>query len=195
MTELNLKQKNGFTLLELITSLIIFSAIALGLTYTFSEIQAYFRQQTFFEDADHYGNTVLDMIADSLMIANDITLTSRNGYSVIDLKIPHRSKQNGSIVTNHPVFFADIEKGVLLDSEPIWLFKSYKSVIADYELQDFWCELLPGGIGNSSPALAKIRRSTYVLSLAIKLKIQRNSNVVRKIFKFRRKIFAANDYL
>ncbi|NOZ07927.1 MAG: hypothetical protein GXO91_03490 [FCB group bacterium] len=193
--DLSLTRPNGFTLLEAITSLIIFAAIALGLTYTFSEIQAYFRQQTYFEDADHYGNTVLDMIADSLMLATEVTLTSRNGYSVIDLKIPHRSTETGQIVNSHPVFFADEEKGVLLNGEPIWLFKSFKSTTTVYELQDFWCEPLPASIGNYSPALSKIRRSTYVLSMAVRLKVQRKSSVVKKVFKFRRKVFAANDYL
>ncbi len=180
------KYLSGFTLLEVMISVIIFAGITLGLFFTFSEISAYFSKETYIEDVNHYGNTVLDDLNSTLMKAKKITLTSRNGFRVLEVVSPDDKKD---------VFSAEDDKGILRNGESFVPFKSFKTDIAEYTVTEFWVETLPAADGAYSPALAKIRRSMFVVTFEVLLNAHRKKIDTEQAFRFSRTVFAANYYL
>ena len=193
----NKKSVSGFTLMEMMLTIIIFSAVTLGISYTFSEIYAYYLQQTYYEDVANYGNTWADEIVDYIRAAEKITLTSRDGYRVIEIKYYKKDPDTGEINLEKKTFSASAADGILEDDHvlPRRRFKTFTSDIADYKLEQFWCDPIAGDLGNFSQGLNRVRKAIYEITIEIRLKTLRKGMTTAKTFQFKRRVFASNVYL
>ena len=93
------KSHPGFTLIEMVTTLIIASSIFIGLMNITANVTKNIERDALFEDIKHYSTNVMDMITSDVKDADSVNIKSLFGSWQID--IYNKSVENNSVVWNY----------------------------------------------------------------------------------------------
>ena len=178
----------GFTLIELMTSLIISSAVFWGIMTLYLNITKIHTQDQIIEEIQFNLSMAMDQISDSIKIADSIAIvptTQFDGIRVI------RIDQSGAVSSNH-TYTCEREGGIMLDNDPLKL-PGYHLFDEDgpyyVEIDDF--ELDDNVITNSSSN--RLENNYYNLTATFLLSTPYDENFERT-FTLEREIFALNKF-
>ena len=195
----NNKNISGFTLIEMVTTLIIASSLFIGMMNVTAHITKNIERDALYEDVKHYSTHVMDLIASDIKDADSINIRSLFGSWQID--ICNKQIINNAIVWNTDVYRENNEYGMTYNDQPIQssgfgLFDNEKYDI-DFDFTPKCSGRSPNQVlGFSDTSNNGLRTNYFEMNFDIKIKLSSNDD--QRIFKkmnFSDRIFAQNMYL
>ena len=182
------KNFEGFTIIELMTSLIISAAVFWGIMTLYLDITKNHTQDQIIEEIQFNLSMAMDQISDSIKIADSIAIVPTTQFDGIRVM---RIDQSGAVSSNH-TYTCEREGGIMLDNNPLklpgyHLFDEdgpYYVEIDDFELED-------NVITNSSSK--RLKNNYYNLSATFIVSSPYNESL-EKTFTFQREILALNQF-
>ena len=183
-----IKLIEGFTVIELMTSLIISSAVFWGIMTLYLDITKSHTQDQIIEEIQFNLSMAMDQISDSIKIADSIAIVPTTQFDGIRVM---RINQSGSVSSNH-TYTCEREGGIMLDNNPLklpgyHLFDEngpYYVEIDDFELED--------NVITNSPS-DRLKNNYYNLKATFILSSPYNDSF-EKTFTFQREILALNQF-
>jgi len=195
----NNKNISGFTLIEMVTTLIIASSLFIGMMNVTAHITKNIERDALYEDVKHYSTHVMDLISSDIKDADSINIRSLFGSWQID--ICNKQIINNAIVWNTDVYRENNEYGMTYNDQPIQssgfgLFDNEKYDI-DFDFTPKCSGRSPNQVlGFSDTSNNGLRTNYFEMNFDIKIKLSSNDD--QRIFKkmnFSDRIFAQNMYL
>ena len=177
------KMEQGFTLPELAASMTLMSVVLLSVMYITGEASYFFNRELMREEVQHYGNSVLDDIADQMSTAPEI-----------NVNFSHNSRKISCVFdTVSYVYTGDRHRGILKDGDPFDVFRFNKGRTLPFkmELMEFDCKSAFEISETFDPVL---RESIYTIELVIDALFHKNDNELRQRFEFSRRVFARSKF-
>ena len=189
----------GFTLIEMVTTLIIASSIFIGMMNVTAHISKNIERDALYEDVKHYSTHVMDRISSDIKDADSVNIRSLFGSWQID--ICNKKIVNNAIVWDTDVYRENNDYGMTYNDQPI---NSSAFGLFDNDKYDINFNFTPkcSGrspdqvLGFSDTANNGLRTNYFEMNFDISIKL--NSNDDPRIFKrmvFSDRIFAQNMYL
>jgi len=190
----NIKEKinfnfNGFTLIEVLTAMIISLAVFWGIMSLHLDVSKNQVKDQVMADIRFNLSMAMDRIAEDIKNADSINIGTSTYSKKIDL---YTFNQAGDLIEAHS-YSAKNDLGILYDNEPIplpgkYLFKDD----GPYEItiEDFDCKLALNTFNTSKKHL---RDNFFDLIVAFKV-VSRADDDYEKLFTFEQKIFSLNQF-
>ena len=175
------KLTKGFTIVELMISIMIASVVVGGLVYVVGESNFYLRKQMYRENVKKYADNVLNDIFLSAINANDVNIDN-DGQIICGFKTSDGSSDSLK------VYDYRINQGILVDGRPIeYAFFHNKDKNKNYYMQvtKFKAKTAFDGIGLDSD----LREAVIDVFLGIQLNYNRGGSKVTESFPFQKTIF------
>ncbi|RMF07839.1 MAG: prepilin-type N-terminal cleavage/methylation domain-containing protein [Candidatus Neomarinimicrobiota bacterium] len=192
--KVRLRSSSGMTLMELMAAVTVLAIITIGLGLTTRTIQLNYARDTVRGEIRQYGNLVMREIVKDISLANDLTVSSMNGFS--RLIITRLNEFNQPEVTT---VSASMTGGISIDNEaPLnghlqfpdgGRFRHLQSV----RLTDFSVREIPV----IRPSLTKFARSTYDIELEfmVQPRGEGRQKLDPEYIRFKRRIFMPMKYV
>ena len=195
----NNKILSGFTLIEMITTLIIASSLFLGMMEITVHITKNIEKDALYEDVKHYSTNVMDLISSDIKDADSINIKSLFGSWQID--IINKQIINNTIVWNTDIYRENNNYGMTLNDQPILssgfgLFNNEK-----YDIDFIFTPKCSGRspnqvLGFSDTSNNGLRTNYFEMSFNISIKSSSNDDgTIIKKMNFSDRVFAQNMYL
>ena len=190
---------SGFTLIEMVTTLIIASSLFIGMMNITVHITKNIERDALYEDLKHYSTHVMDRISSDIKDADSINIRSLFGSWQID--IYNKSVINNAIVWNTDTYRENNETGMTYNDQPIsssgfGLFNNDKYDI-DFEFTPKCSGRSPSQVlGFSDTSDNGLRTNYFEMNFDIEIRLSSNDDP--RIFKkmtFSDRVFAQNMYL
>ncbi len=180
---LSVKEKltKGFTIVELMVSIMIATVIVGGLIYIVGESNFFLRKQMYRENVKKYADNVLNDIFLSTINANEVNIQNQG-------QIICGFKKSDGIVDSLKVYDFRINQGILVDGKPLkTAFFHNKDKNKNYYMQvvKFEAKTAFDGIGVDSD----LRDAVIDVFLGIQLNYRRGNRNVAESFPFQKTIF------
>ena len=176
-----IKLSKGFTMVELMISIIIATVIVGGLVYVVGESNFYLTKQMYRENVKKYADNVLNDIFLSAINANEVNIEN-------DGQILCGFKKTDSLVDSLKVYDYRINQGILVDGRPLEnAFFHNKDKNKNYYMQivKFKAKSAFDGIGVN----ADLRDAVVDIFLGIQLNYRRGEKQITESFPFQKTIF------
>ena len=176
-----IKLSKGFTMVELMISIIIATIIVGGLVYVVGESNFYLTKQMYRENVKKYADNVLNDIFLSAINANEVNIEN-------DGQILCGFKKTDSLVDSLKVYDYRINQGILVDGRPLEnAFFHNKDKNKNYYIQivKFKAKSAFDGIGVN----ADLRDAVVDVFLGIQLNYRRGEKQITESFQFQKTIF------
>ncbi|MFL2988446.1 prepilin-type N-terminal cleavage/methylation domain-containing protein [bacterium] len=176
-----IKLSKGFTMVELMISIIIATVIVGGLIYVVGESNFYLTKQMYRENVKKYADNVLNDIFLSAINANEVNIEN-------DGQILCGFKKTDSLVDSLKVYDYRINQGILVDGRPLEnAFFHNKDKNKNYYMQivKFKAKSAFDGIGVN----ADLRDAVVDVFLGIQLNYRRGEKQITESFPFQKTIF------
>ena len=181
MLSIKLKLTKGFTIVELMVSVMIATIIVGGLIYIVGESNFYLSKQMYRENVKKYADNVMNDIFLSTINANDINIENQGqiicGFKTVD-----------GLVDSLKVYDFRVNQGIFVDGRPLeTAFFHNKDKNKNYYMQvvEFKAKSAFDGIGVDSD----LRDAVINVFLGIQLNYRRGERKVIENFPFQRTIF------
>ena len=182
MTFFNKKKYiKGFTLVEVVTAILLSSIIVGTLIYIVSEANFYLRKQMYRDNVNKYAVLVMDEIFRSAINANFVNIEGNSqivcGYRTSD-----------SALDSLKIYQYRMNQGILVDGKPLEIATFHnKDRNKNYYMQikEFRGEHTFEGQGYSSD----VRDAVIDIFLGIELHYTRGNKIVTEAFPFKKTIF------
>tara|TARA_Y100001934_G_scaffold160974_1_gene192007 strand:+ start:2593 stop:3168 length:576 start_codon:yes stop_codon:yes gene_type:complete len=171
----------GFTIIELMISIMIASIVVGGLIYVVGEGNFYLRKQMYRENVKVYADNVLNDIFLSSINANEVDIDN-------DGQIICRFRTSNGLSDSLKVYDFRINQGILVDGKPLeYAFFHNKDKNKNYYMQVTKFKANNGfeGIGVDS----NLREAVINVFLGIQLNYNRGGNKMTESFPFQKTIF------
>ena len=181
MFSIKLKLNKGFTIVELMVSVIIAAILVGGLMLVIGESNFYLNKQMYRENVKKYADVVMNDIFLSTINANEINIENP-GEIICGYKTGDES------VDSLKVYDYRVNQGILIDGKPLQTaFFHNKDKNKNYYMQiiEFKGNHAFNGIGVNSD----LRDAVIDIFLGIQLNYTRGSKKVTEEFPFKRTIF------
>ena len=181
MVSIKSKLNKGFTIVELMVSIMIATVIVGGLIYIVGESNFYLRKQMYRENVKKYADNVLNDIFLSAINANDVNIQNQG-------QIICGFKKNDGLVDSLKVYDFRINQGILVDGKPLkTAFFHNKDKNKNYYMQivKFEAKTAFDGIGVDSD----LRDAVIDVFLGIQLNYRRGNKNIAESFPFQKTIF------
>ncbi len=176
-----LKLDKGFTIVELMVSIMIATIIVGGLIYVVGESNFYLKKQMYRENVKKYADNVLNDIFLSAINANDVNIENEG-------QIICGFKKTDGLVDSLKVYDYRTNQGILVDGKPLeTAFFHNKDKNKNYYMQivTFKTESAFDGIGVNSD----LRDAVIDVFLGIQLNYRRGNKNIAESFPFQKTIF------
>ena len=181
MISIKSKLNKGFTIVELMVSIMIATVIVGGLIYIVGESNFYLRKQMYRENVKKYADNVLNDIFLSAINANDVNIQNQG-------QIICGFKKTDGLVDSLKVYDFRVNQGILVDGKPLkTAFFHNKDKNKNYYMQivKFEAKTAFDGIGVDSD----LRDAVIDVFLGIQLNYRRGNKNVAESFPFQKTIF------
>ena len=181
MVSIKSKLNKGFTIVELMVSIMIATVIVGGLIYIVGESNFYLRKQMYRENVKKYADNVLNDIFLSTINANDVNIQNQG-------QIICGFKKTDGLVDSLKVYDFRVNQGILVDGKPLkTAFFHNKDKNKNYYMQivKFEAKTAFDGIGVDSD----LRDAVIDVFLGIQLNYRRGNQNVAESFPFQKTIF------
>ena len=181
MSFIKIKLSNGFTMVELMISIIIATIIVGGLVYVVGESNFYLTKQMYRENVQKYADNVLNDIFLSAINANEVNIEN-------DGQIICGFKKADSLIDSLKVYDYRTNQGILVDGRPLEnAFFHNKDKNRNYYMQivKFKAKSAFDGIGVNSD----LRDAVVDVFLGIQLNYRRGERQITESFPFQKTIF------
>ena len=181
MLSIRSKLTKGFTIVELMISIMIATVIVGGLIYIVGESNFYLRKQMYRENVKKYADNVLNDIFLITINANEVNIQNQG-------QIICGFKKSDGIVDSLKVYDFRINQGILVDGKPLQTaFFHNKDKNKNYYMQvvKFEAKTAFDGIGVDSD----LRDAVIDVFLGIQLNYRRGNRNVAESFPFQKTIF------
>ena len=175
------KLNKGFTIVELMVSIMIATVVVGGLIYIVGESNFYLRKQMYRENVKKYADNVLNDIFLSAINANDVNIQNQG-------QIICGFKKTDGLVDSLKVYDFRVNQGILVDGKPLkTAFFHNKDKNKNYYMQivKFEAKTAFDGIGVDSD----LRDAVIDVFLGIQLNYRRGNKNVAESFPFQKTIF------
>ena len=159
----HIKIQAGFTLMEMLVSLVISSIIFLGMCFVITETSRHHAYEDVKLDSKVFANYVLDDIESTIVKGSAISISAGTYTSIDQITI---TLSDGSIV-----YGSHVEHGVAKDDNKIYNYDNiYDNGIAKFSIIEMRCSKPTTDSYNpSNPASLSILNSSFILKLKIGL--------------------------
>ena len=181
MVSIKSKLNKGFTIVELMVSIMIATVIVGGLVYVVGESNFYLRKQMYRENVKKYADNVLNDIFLSAINANDVNIQNQG-------QIICGFKKTDGLIDSLKVYDFRVNQGILVDGKPLkTAFFHDKDKNKNYYMQivKFETKTAFDGIGVDSD----LRDAVIDVFLGIQLNYRRGNKNVAESFPFQKTIF------
>ena len=181
MVSIKSKLNKGFTIVELMVSIMIATVIVGGLVYVVGESNFYLRKQMYRENVKKYADNVLNDIFLSTINANDVNIQNQG-------QIICGFKKTDGLVDSLKVYDFRVNQGILVDGKPLkTAFFHNKDKNKNYYMQivKFEAKTAFDGIGVDSD----LRDAVIDVFLGIQLNYRRGNKNIAESFPFQKTIF------
>ena len=181
MSFIKIKLSKGFTMVELMISIIIATIIVGGLVYVVGESNFYLTKQMYRENVQKYADNVLNDIFLSAINANEVNIEN-------DGQIICGFKKADSLIDSLKVYDYRTNQGILVDGRPLEnAFFHNKDKNRNYYMQivKFKAKSAFDGIGVNSD----LRDAVVDVFLGIQLNYRRGERQITESFPFQKTIF------
>jgi len=193
-THLKTMFPKGFTLVEVIISMLVSTVIFLLMGYVFIQANSYYSEQFIREHVVNYGNIVMTEFNSLFKQANDISVSNLQGVSRIRFKYPDESvdvvtvnRDNGFFLNDAPM----IGRTNLFGHADVNYFHYDMDNRIEYKIAKFNCTQVPASTG----LFGKLTQTMYRLHLVIEMETVANGSVFTRDFEFKKDIFATKEYI
>jgi len=181
MVNIKSKLNKGFTIVELMVSIMIATVVVGGLIYIVGESNFYLRKQMYRENVKKYADNVLNDIFLSAINANDVNIQNQG-------QIICGFKKTDGLVDSLKVYDFRVNQGILVDGKPLkTAFFHNKDKNKNYYMQiiKFETKTAFDGIGVNSD----LRDAVIDVFLGIQLNYRRGNRNIAESFPFQKTIF------
>ena len=175
----------GYTLIEMMVSLIIASAFSVGLYSIFVEGSKGINREEFLTDVKNYATNSLEMIVANIEKAEEIQCEGSSGGDVITLNSKGQSEIRYSVRNN---LICENEIPIKLPGY-YWLSSNQNLYDADIEMN---CEGELYGVG-IDPTKTNIINSLYDIEIIIDIESKIDDNY-QETYKTHNRVFAINKF-
>ena len=193
------KSHPGFTLIEMVTTLIIASSIFIGLMNITANVTKNIERDALFEDIKHYSTNVMDMITSDVKDADSVNIKSLFGSWQID--IYNKSVENNSVIWNYESYRENNQYGMTYNDEPI-LSSGFN--LFDNDKYEVIFNFTPKCTGRSANQVLgfsdtgnNILRTNYFeinFDVSVKLLSNDDQRIIKRM-NFNDRVFSQNMYL
>ena len=175
---------SGYTLIEIMVSLVIASVFSISLYSVFVEGSKSISREDVLSDLKNYATNSLEIIAKEMKLSNDISIDNFNGSSFIRLKTTGQEEITYSIANNL----------ICENLIPIKL-PGYQWLINNQNLYDFEISLdcSRNNVLYEESGNASITDNTYDIEITIKMDSKIDKNY-EETFRAHNRIFAINQF-
>ena len=174
------KYFQGFSMVEVVTAILLSSIIMGTLIYVVGEANFYLNKQMYRDNVNKYADSVMNDIFSSAINANSVNIDNKDqivlGYSTNDAEI-----DSMRVYQHRP------HQGVLVDGKPLeYAFFHNKDQNKNYymHLKEFRADYNFDGHGN-----AEVRNVLIDIFLGIELFYKRGTSVIKEEFPYKKTIF------
>ncbi len=177
------KSQSGFTLVELIATVVISLTSLSSLIYIFGEINHHIVQETLQSDMDKYCERALDDIAYSIRASKDISYSMYGMYQKIIVDL------GGN---NRVTYTVSETEGILKNGKPIGHFRlKDKDGNRIWKIADFSCNTPTDWPMYSD---SKVKNATYNVQFSVDHVDKFRRNKVLKTITSEREVFSPSKY-
>lgn len=177
------KIQSGFTLVEVIATIVISLTSLTGMIYVYSEINNHITQDTLQNDMNHYCERVLDDIAYSIRASNNITYSTFGSYQKIIVHLGGRERVTYTISET---------EGILKNGRPMGHFRvKDEQGNRIWEIADFSCNAPTNWPPFSD---TKVKNATYNVQFSVNHLDKFRKNKVLKTINAEREVFSPAIY-
>ncbi|MBC8215802.1 MAG: prepilin-type N-terminal cleavage/methylation domain-containing protein [Candidatus Marinimicrobia bacterium] len=176
-------KSEGFTLVELIATMVIFTTVLTGMIYVFAETNIHFTREFKRSEVMAYGNRVLDDMAYSLKVSKGVTYGTYGNFQkvIIDL--------GGN---NRVTYTINREEGLLKNGRSLGYFRTkHPNGNTLVEIAGFSCGSPTEWSFFTDP---KVRSATYNVRFTLNLLDETNENTILEKLYFEREVFSPTLY-
>jgi len=180
---LSMKSKivKGFTIVELMVTVMLASVIVGGLIYVVGESNLYLSKQMYRESVNKYADNVLNDIFLSAINANEVNIETQG-------QIICGFKKTDGLIDSLKVYDFSVNQGIMVDGRPLeTAFFHNKDKNKNYYMQivKFEAKSAFDGIGVDSD----LRNAVVDIFLGIQLNYRRGERKITESFPFQKTIF------
>jgi prepilin-type N-terminal cleavage/methylation domain-containing protein len=180
---LSMKSKivKGFTIVELMVTVMLASVIVGGLIYVVGESNLYLSKQMYRESINKYADNVLNDIFLSAINANEVNIETQG-------QIICGFKKTDGLIDSLKVYDFSVNQGIMVDGRPLeTAFFHNKDKNKNYYMQivKFEAKSAFDGIGVDSD----LRNAVVDIFLGIQLNYRRGERKITESFPFQKTIF------
>ncbi len=171
----------GFTIVELMVTVMLASVIVGGLIYVVGESNLYLSKQMYRESVNKYADNVLNDIFLSAINANEVNIETQG-------QIICGFKKTDGLIDSLKVYDFSVNQGIMVDGRPLeTAFFHNKDKNKNYYMQivKFEAKSAFDGIGVDSD----LRNAVVDIFLGIQLNYRRGERKITESFPFQKTIF------
>ena len=182
MKNLKIKKFNdGFTMVELVTSILLASIVIGGLVYVVNEANFYLRKQMYRDNVSKYATAIMDEIFKTTINANFINVEGNN-------QIICGFRTNDNALDSIKIYQYRTNQGILVDGKVIdnaTFHNKDRNKNYYMQIKEFRGRKTFQGQGLN----ADVRDAVIDVFLGIELHYTRGSNIISEQFPFKKTIF------
>jgi prepilin-type N-terminal cleavage/methylation domain-containing protein len=159
----HIKLQAGFTLMEMLISLVISSVVFLGMSFILTETSRHHAFEEVKLDSKVFANYVLDDIENTLVKGSNVSISAGTYTGIDEITI--------ALTDGNTVYASHSEYGVSKDNNKIYNYDNiYDNGIAKFSIKEMRCyKPTSDSYSSSNPASLNILNSSFILELEIAL--------------------------
>ena len=177
---------NGFTLVEMLITLIVSSSLFLGMMQVCAMVVINLEHDTLEEDIQHYVSHVSEVIKDEMRDADSLNIDAFFGYEI--LRIYNKSNNNNYI---EKTFRSDDRYGMMSDEQPI---SSSGFNIFNNDKYDIDLKFTPKEQILLNTSDSHLRNNYYELNFLINI-TSKNGYSYERTIDYTQNVFTQNNYI
>ena len=197
MIKLNNKNKDldGFTLIEMLITLILSSSITIGMMYIYLTITLFMEKDFLEEDIQHYVSHIYELIAEDIFDADSIRIENILGKNrLVILNADHQDiiysyDDNAMLIDGGATDFSNPEV------DNVFLANNYN--IFNNEKYEIKFQFIPNDnvLTNSDTGVTMLRNNVYDIEIQVEIINKSKSSNYNKTLNYKRKFFAQNNFI
>ena len=186
---------NGFSLIEMMITLILSSGITIGMMYIYLSITIFIEKDLFEEDIQHYVSHIYELISEDIFDADSIRIENILGNNrLVILNDDHQDiiytyDDDKMIISGNATNFSN--EG----SETVFIAGDYN--FFNHNKYDITFDFIPNDnvLTNSDTGVTMLRNNVYDIEIEVTIQNKPNFSPYNKTLLYKRKFFAQNNYI
>ena len=189
------KFSQGFSLIEMMITLMLSSSITVGMMYIYLSITLFIEKDLMEEDVQHYVSHIYELISEDIFDADSIRIENILGNNrLVILNTDHQNiiysfDDESIIITGDATEISNPENDNVFIASDYDLFENKK--------YDVTFDFIPSDnvLTNSDTGVTMLRNNVYEVEIQVEVEGNSDFNNYNRIFNYKRRFFAQNNFI